>query len=324
MKALITGGGGFAGSHLAEYLLEQGLEVIALVHDQENLVNLEHILRLVRVEGADVRHADRLLEVLRETRPQNIYHLAAMSSPVASFRDPKLTYEVNFVGTLNLFCACRQLQIACRLLYVSSSEVYGALQSEDLPFREDSSLRPASPYAASKAAAELLAVQFFQNYGLPIVRVRPFNHTGPRQSVAYVCSNLARQIAEIDLGLRPCSVTVGNLKICRDFSDVRDIVRGYHLLMGKGEPGDVYQLCSGTPVSIETILQSLMTLASKPVRVTVDEAKLRSQEPLTVWGDPSKARRAVGWKAEYELRATLRDLKHYWENTISRTVKSDQ
>ena len=324
MKTLITGGGGFAGSHLAEYLIEQGVEVTALVHDRENLANLEHILHLVRVERADVRNAERLLEVLRETRPQNIYHLAAMSSPVDSFRDPKLTYEVNFVGALNLFWACQQLQLNCRLLYVSSSEVYGALQSEELPFREDLPLRPASPYATSKAAAELLAVQFFQNYGLPIVRARPFNHTGPRQSAAYVCSDLARQIAEIDLGLRRPNIRVGNLKICRDFSDVRDIVRGYHLLMEKGEPGCVYQLCSGTPVSIETILRSLIALASKPVQITVDEARLRSQEPPVVWGDPSRARQAVGWKAQYELQTTLRDLRLYWENAILRAVNSKQ
>src|SRR5579859_4598418 len=229
---------------------------------------------------------------------------------------PSLPNNVNFGGTLNILCAWRQLQFDCRLLFVSSVEVYGPPRSEDLPLREDAPFRPANPYAGSKAASEFLALQFFQSYALPIVRVRPFNHTGPRQSDAFFCSSLARQIAEIDAGVRPPTVATGNLEVRRDFSDVRDIVRGYFLLLEKGEGGDVYQLCSGQPVLLESILQSLSSLISKPITVSVDEERVRSAEVPVVWGDPSKTRLATGWTPQFDLETTLHDLKLYWDQRI--------
>jgi GDP-4-dehydro-6-deoxy-D-mannose reductase len=204
----------------------------------------------------------------------------------------------------------------CRFLYVSSGEVYGADPPGPMPLREDCPLRPANPYAASKAAAELLAFQFYMSYGFPIVRVRPFNHTGPRQTAAFVCSGLARQMVEIEAGLRPPTITVGNLNVQRDFSDVRDIVRGCHLLLEKGEPGDVYQLCSGRPVSIESIVEILCSFTAKPIRVAVDESKVRTQEAAALWGDPTKAKRAVGWLPQYALETTLRDLWAGWEEAL--------
>jgi len=316
MRCLITGSPGFAGSHLTEYLLEQGQEVIGLAAEDESLANLKPFAQHVRVERADLRNAQRVREVLRDTKPQRIYHLAALSSPADSLQDPILTYEVNFRGTLNLLLAWRELQFDSRLLYVSSSDVYGLVRDEDLPLREDTPLRPANPYAASKAASEFLAFQFFQGYGLLIVRVRPFNHTGPRQSATFVCSSFAKQIAEVNAGLRPPTVAVGDLQLRRDFSDVRDIVRGYHLLLEKGQPGEVYQLCSGRAVSIEAILQILIALASRPIQVTADPSKTRAQEAPVLCGDPSKAGRAVGWRPQYELETTLRDLELYWEGLL--------
>jgi len=316
VKSLITGAAGFAGSHLADYLLSQGEEVVALIAPQDELVNLNHILSRIVIEYVDVRDAEGVLRVLSNARPQRVYHLAALTSPVESLRDPLLTYHVNFYGTVNLLCAWRQLEMDCRFLYVSSGEVYGADPPGPMPLREDCPLRPANPYAASKAAAELLAFQFYRSYGFPIVRVRPFNHTGPRQTAAFVCSSLARQIVEIEAGLRPPKIAAGNLGVQRDFSDVRDIVRGYHLLLEKGEPGDVYQLCSGRPIAIESIVEILSSFASQPVQVIVDESKVRTQEAAALWGDPSKARRAVGWLPQYALETTLRDLRRSWEETL--------
>ncbi len=318
MRALITGGAGFAGSHLAEYLLRQGQEVIVLARAAERLVNLEHLQSDVRIEHGDLLDFNRMRQVLEGTRPQRIYHLAALSSPQESFQNPKLTYDVNFTGTLKLLCVWRELGIDSRFLFVSSSEVYGSVDSDGVPLREDAPLQPLSPYAGSKAAAEALALQFFRAYRLPVVRVRPFNHTGPRQMSSYVCSSFARQVAEIDLRLRSPQVTVGNLDVRRDFSDVRDIVRGYYLLMENGELGEVYQLCSGECVSIESILHRLIALSSQPIEVKVDENKLRSEESPVIWGDPSKARRAVGWQPEYDLPLTLRDLKLYWETVLQK------
>lgn len=177
-------------------------------------------------------------------------------------------------------------------------------------------MRPANAYAASKGAAELMAFEFYRSYNSPIVRVRPFNHTGPRQSSAFVCSSLARQVAEIDLGMRAPLVSVGNLNVQRDFSDVRDIVRAYYLLLEKGEPGEVYQLCSGHPLSVGAILEILIGTASKPVQVSVDESKMRGRETPVVWGDASKAKEAVGWTPEFQFETTLRDLKHYWDQVF--------
>ena len=187
MKALTTGGVGFAASHLAEYLVGQGEEVIALIRPQEeNLVNLAPIATQLRIERADVCNPEGLTQALRDIKPERIYHLAAMSSPSESFGNPRLTYDVNFGGTLNVLLALRRLEIDCRLLFVSSAEVYAPVKNEDLPLREEMPFRPSSPYAGSKAAAEMLTVQYLQTYGMPIVRVRPFNHTGPRQSSSFV------------------------------------------------------------------------------------------------------------------------------------------
>ncbi len=313
MRVLITGSAGFAGSHLVEYLLEQGQEVVAFVRGDDHLSNVQHVLGKLRIELGDLRDGERLYLLLRETRPERIYHLAAMSSPWESFRDPNLAYSVNFGGTYNLLAAWRRLEMDCRLLCVSSAEVYGFPQTDDLPLREEAALRPASPYGGSKAAAEMLAFQFFQSYGLPIVRVRPFNHTGPRQSPQYVCSGLARQLAEIDLGLRLPVICVGNRSAQRDFTDVRDIVRGYYLLLEGGKAGEVYQLCSGRPVSVDEIVQILCRFTAKAVTVKVDESKLRAHDVALLWGDPSKAKQSVGWVPGYDLETTLRDLKLYWQ-----------
>ncbi len=265
MIALLTGAGGFAGSHLAEYLLHEGAEVLALVRPNDDLVRLEPILGQLKVERADIRDGERLIQILQDTKPERVFHLAAVTSPADSVLNPKSTYEVNLMGTLNLLEGARQTGLDCRILFVSSPEVYGMVGDGELPLREDAALRPANPYAGSKAAGELMACQFFWSYGVKVVRVRPFNHTGPRQSESYVCSSLARQVAEIDLGMREPVVQVGNLAALRDFTDVRDIVRGYCLLLDKGEPGEVYQLCSGHPVSIETILRLLTNSASTPI-----------------------------------------------------------
>ena len=316
MTVLITGANGFAGSHLTEYLLHEGESVVALVREGSELKNLQHILPQLRIERADLRDGARVLQLLQQIQPQRIYHLAAFSSPAESLRRPKEAYEVNFWGTFNLLFAVRQLDFPCRFLQVSSSDVYGTAPPCALPLQEVCPFQPANPYAASKAATELLAFQFFKSYGLPIVRVRPFNHTGPRQSAAFVCSSFARQIIEIELGLRPPAVETGNLKVLRDFSDVRDVVRGYVLVLEKGEPGEVYHLCSARPISIGAVLDILLQSASRPIRVIGNESRLRPGEASEIWGDFSKARQAVGWEPQYSLEETLRDLKIYWKEVL--------
>ena len=316
MKSLITGCAGFAGSHLADYLLEMGEEAVALVAIDDDLANIKHIEKHLEIDRVDLRDSDRVLEAMQLTKPQRIYHLAAFSSPAESFENPELTYQVNFMGTLNLLTSWLRVGMGCRFLLVSSAEVYGIVPREKLPMREEMDLHPVSPYAGSKAAAELLALQFFRSYGLPIVRVRPFNHTGPRQSSKFVCSKFARQVAEINRGTRPPTILAGNIHVIRDFSDVRDMVRGYHDLLEKGKPGEVYQLSSGRGILIEAILQTLISFASKPVEVSIDQSLIREGEAPEVWGDYSKAKLAVGWQPQRALTDTLRDLELYWEAGI--------
>jgi len=316
MRALITGGAGFAGSHLAEYLLRLNCDLTLIARPEERLDKIERLLPQVRLERLDLRDFAQVRQILEEVRPERIYHLAAFSSVVDSFQDPRGCYEVNFGGTLNLLESWRQLGFDSRLLLVSSSDVYGRAKEADLPLREESSLCPASPYAGSKVAAEFMAVQFGLSYGLPVVRVRPFHHTGPRQSPAFVCSNFARQVAEIVCGLRPPVMSVGNSKVGRDFSDVRDIVRGYALLIEQGRVGEVYQLCSGHAVVIGQVVDSLAAISRVPIEVRVDVNRVRAGEAAVLWGDSTKVRLETAWSPEYELRTTLRDLEAYWEEQI--------
>jgi len=316
MRTLITGCAGFAGSHLAECLLGKDEEVIGLRAPDDACANLQHIKERLKIVSADLREIGRVREVIESLKPQRIYHLAAFSSPAQSFEDPERTYHVNFMGTLNLLSAWLRMGMDCRFLLVSSAEVYGIVPREKLPLREEMELRPVNPYAGSKAAAENLALQFFRSYGLPIVLVRPFNHTGPRQSSRFVCSNLARQVAEIELGLRPPTVVAGNLDAGRDFTDVRDIVRGYFDLLEHGAPGEVYQLCSGHSVSIKSVLGVLTSFASKPIQALVDKPSLRKHDAAETWGDYSKAKLAVGWEPRRELTDTLRELTDYWKEKV--------
>jgi len=316
MRTLITGCAGFAGSHLAEYLLGKDEEVIGLRAPDDDCANLQHMKERLNIVGADLREIGRVREVIESLKPQRIYHLAAFSSPAESFEDPERTYQVNFMGTLNLLSAWLRAGMECRFLLVSSAEVYGMVPREKLPLREEMEPRPVNPYAGSKAAAEILALQFFRSYGLPIVLVRPFNHTGPRQSSRFVCSNLARQVAEIELGLRPPTVVAGNLDAGRDFTDVRDIVRGYFDLLEHGAPGEVYQLCSGHCISIRSVLGLLTSCASKPIQVSVDKPSLRKHDAAEIWGDYSKAKLAVGWEPRRKLTDTLRELTDYWREKV--------
>ncbi|HUI40931.1 MAG TPA: GDP-mannose 4,6-dehydratase [Terriglobia bacterium] len=316
MRAVITGGSGFAGLHLAEHLLGQGYEVILIDRPAADARALEHLRHQVKLERADLRDFGLLRKILGDARPERIFHLAAFSSVVDSFRHPRECYSTNFDGTLNLLEAWRELQFDTRVLLVSSSDVYGRPGEAEMPLQEDSPLRPASHYGASKVAAELLAVQFGLSHGLPVVRVRPFQHTGPRQSPDFVCSELARQVAEIACGVRPPWLAVGNPDIARDFSDVRDIVRGYALLLEQGRPGEVYQLCSGRAVSVGALIECLSAMVPMPIEVRIDSARARAGDCHAMWGDPAKARAETGWAPTHELRTTLSDLKSYWEGRV--------
>ncbi len=232
------------------------------------------------------------------------------------------TLSINILSQVNLLEAIRGRKISPRILAVGSSEEYGLVYEEELPIGEMSPLRPLSPYAVSKVTQDMMAYQYFKSYGLPIVRTRAFNHEGPRRGDVFVTSNFARQVAEIEAGLREPIVYVGDLKPRRDYSDVRDIVRGYWLLLQRGTPGEVYNLCSGKSWTIQQVLDFVLSLSTvKGIAVKTDPARLRPSDVMVLEGDPSKMHKATGWKVEIPFERTLTELLDYWRQRIRASTR---
>jgi GDP-4-dehydro-6-deoxy-D-mannose reductase len=318
MRTLVTGITGFAGSHLAEFLLEEGHEVFGARRLRSPLANVSHLqgkLTLLDTELTDQTSVDSLLE---QAKPDLIFHLAAMSFVKASWAYPGFTLFNNLSSQLCIFEAIRSLKLDPRIQIAGSSEEYGHAEESELPLREDSPLRPMSPYGVSKVAQDMLAYQYFQSYGLKTIRTRAFNHTGPRRGEVFASSSFAKQIAEIELGKREPVIRVGNLDAQRDFSDVRDVVRAYYFACTKGEPGEVYNICSGKSVTIREMLDILLGLAKCKVRVETDASRLRPSDVQLLRGDATKFQRAVGWAPKYDLPTTLADLLDYWRGLLGR------
>lgn len=290
MKALVTGSAGFVGRHLTAHLLAMGDTVVGID----------------RADGPDLNDADAVSAAVADIAPDVVYHLGGWSDVGASWEHARAAFEVNAIGTLNLLQAC-VANGSPRVLAVSSADVYGRVRPEDLPIGETTELRPVTPYAASKAAAEDVALQAWLGYGLETLRVRAFNHLGPGQSTAFVAPALARRIATNERDGSD-EVPVGNLTPRRDITDVRDVVRAYRLLMEHGVPGDVYNVCSGVDLSIEELATKLIGLASHPMRLCPDPALQRSIETPVLRGDNTKLRAATGWSPEHPLDTTLLDV----------------
>ena len=255
MRVLITGVTGFVGSHMAEFVLAQGAEVFGACRWRSNRENLELLRGRLQLVEADLRDQTSVQEMIGKTKPDWIFHLAGQSQVMTSWHAPAETLQTNVIGQVHLLEAIRQRGAPFpRVLVVGSSEEYGLVPESELPVKEEHQLQPLSPYAVSKVAQDLLAYQYFRSYGIPCFRARAFNHDGPRRGEVFVTSAFAKQIAEIELGLREPTMLVGNLKARRDYTDVRDIVRGYWRLLEKGAPGEVYNLCSGKSHAIQEIL----------------------------------------------------------------------
>ncbi|MBI2845720.1 MAG: GDP-mannose 4,6-dehydratase [Chloroflexi bacterium] len=316
MRALITGISGFAGSHLAEYLLdEKGSEVWGTFRG--NYQNIEHIKGRLRLLSGDLRDAGFVGEVLDKAKPEYIFHLAAQSYVPQSWQNPWETLENNLRPQANILQGVVKRKIATRILVVGSNEEYGRVQPKDLPIKENFPLRPDNPYGVSKVAQDLLGLQYHLSHGLEVMRVRPFNHTGPRQKEHFVIPSFAKQIAEIEKGVREPVVMVGNLEAQRDFSDVRDVVRGYYLAISKGKPGEVYNIASGAARSIGQSLQDLLRLTSKKIEVAEDPALLRPADVPISMGDASQLRERTGWKPSIPWERTLQDTLDYWRKRVA-------
>jgi GDP-4-dehydro-6-deoxy-D-mannose reductase len=292
MRALVTGAGGFVGHHLVAHLREAGDEVGTLDHAGPHPVDV--------TDGVAVRGA------VSTFAPDAVYHLAAASHVGDSWEAPGRVFRVNAEGTLHVLRACTETRVD-RVLVVGSADQYGKVDEGDLPLREETTQRPLTPYGASKAAGDLLALQAHLGDGLGTIRVRAFNHTGPGQPPEFLVPGLAKRIAVAERGGTK-RVIVGSLEPVRDVADVRDVVRAYRLLMERGSPGEAYNVCTGVGVSVGDIARRMLDLSSQTLELVVDPALLRPVEVPRLIGDPTKLRVATGWAPTIPLGRTLADV----------------
>lgn len=316
MRNLVTGINGFAASHLADYLMARNEEVFGLARHPEKNENLRHLGERVKVFPCDIRNASDVLQVLETVRPQRIYHLASVTFVPAVAQDWHASFDTIFFGASNLLEAVKQLKLQARVLWVGSSEEYGMPALEEYPLKESRVLTPVSLYGVAKASAEVLADSYVRRDQLDVVRVRPFNHIGPRQESRFMSSSFARQIAQIETGAPPV-IKVGNLSACKDFTDVRDTVRAYHSIMERGVAGDVYNVCTGKSLSVKSILEGLVSQASMPISVEIDPERYRPEPPVNFYGDPSWLTQRTDWLPEISIQATLRDILNYWRQQVA-------
>ncbi|MGQ9676840.1 MAG: GDP-mannose 4,6-dehydratase [Chloroflexota bacterium] len=321
LRVLITGIAGFAGSHLVEHILDQGdVDVSGVLLGGEPTANIDPVKhRLTLVEGnlCDGQFVDR---VFRELRPDYVFHLAAQANVHLSLSSPADTLVNNVTGQLCVLEAARKMATPPRVLTIGSADEYGLVHPDEVPVRETNPLRPTSAYSVSKIAQDMLGLQYFLSYRLPVVRVRPFNHIGPRQSEAFVTSSFAKQIAAAELGLGPTVVKVGNLEARRDFTDVRDMVRAYWLALQHGRPGEVYNLGSGRSRRIREALDLLVSRSRVPITVEVDPERLRPLDVPDVVCDSSLFRSITGWQPTITFEESLADLLDYWRARLRRAV----
>ncbi len=322
MRILITGITGMVGSHLAEWIVREHPEaqVHGLVRWRSPLDNIAGILDAVRLHDGELRDLASLIRLLEEVRPEWIFHLAAQSYVSTSFRAPADTLHTNVIGTTNLLEAIRITGQRPRLHVCSSSEVYGQVRPDEVPIRETNEFRPASPYAVSKVGEDMVAQQYFLSYGIDVIRTRMFTHTGPRRGDVFAESAFARQIAEVEAGLRPNPIYVGNLDSVRTFADVRDTVRAYWLLLEKCPAGAVYNIGGERTMLVGEMLEILEGMACCPIEHAVDPALVRPSDVTLQIPETSRFRAATGWAPEIPLETTLRDLLD-WQRQRTRSTR---
>lgn len=332
MRTLVTGGVGFVGRHLARHLVECGDDVIvthlpqrgvdsetasqdqALVNALGKQITLPRVVQTVALDVTDKKGLAQLLEL---AKPDAIYHLAALTYVPEGEKDPSRMWDVNTGGTINLLEAVKSYVPDCKVLVVSSSEVYGLPRPGTLPFVETSELRPITAYGLAKAAADIAAFQYSHASRLSVVRARPFSHTGPGQAPHFSISGFARQLAAIKLGLAKPVIYVGNLEAKRDFSDVADIVRGYREMLLNGKRGAAYNLCSGQSVAISDVLKLLVEIAEVEVEIQVDESRLRENDIPESYGSSQLAHKEFGWRPRIELEGMLHGVFAYWVESLA-------
>jgi GDP-4-dehydro-6-deoxy-D-mannose reductase len=319
VRALITGIEGFAGRHLARELQGRGFEVWGGYYLKDRLEELDpYVLR-----ECDLTRGEEALALLKDSKPQRIYHLAGQSSSAVSFKDPVGTFQANVIGTIHLLEGVRRACPEAKVLLVTSCEVYGAADPEYLPTNEKAPFKPLSPYAASKASQDYLGYQYFKSYQLEIIRVRPFPHVGPGQGPAFALPGFAKQIAVIEAKGVPSSILVGNLDAERDLSDVRDIVQAYAMILEQGVPGEAYNVGSGRVYSIRKALEILLSKARVETITQQDESRMRPADVPLLFSDCTKLKRTIRWEPEIPLEKSLEDLLDSWRKMTNEKGKGN-
>lgn len=324
-RALITGITGFAGSHLADYLLNNtNYEIFGLKRVNSKLDNIRHILDKITLIDGDLIDQTSLINLLKNSKPDYIYHLAALSWVKPSWDMPAAYMQVNAIGTINLFEALRITDCKAKILVSCTPEEHGNVPRKKIPLTEESSISPVNLYAASKASQDAVCQAYHASYGLNIIRTRAFNHEGPRRDVLGALSSFAYQIARIEKGLQKPTVKVGNLKAKRNFTDVRDTVRAYHLAMEKGISGELYLIGSNQIFTIEECLNMLINLSTvkEKIKYKVDSKRLRPTELRILIGKFDKFEKLTGWKPKISFSETLNSILEYWREFIEKTSAS--
>lgn len=310
MKALVVGGGGFVGPYLVSHLTKELGYEVNVTKTQKEILNIAD----VGIYDLDILDIEQIKELLNNLRPDYIFHLAAQSSVAYSWKNPELTIDVNIKGCVNLLDAIKELDYKPRVLLIGSGEEYGHIKQDECPIVEDNVLRPGNIYAATKSCQNMLGKIYADAYGLDIMMVRAFNHIGPNQTPTFVVADFCKQVAEIEKGIKEPIMYVGNLSAKRDFTDVRDVVKAYALLVKGGKRGETYNVGSGHAIAIEEILNKIIALSDRDIKVEVDPNKLRPVDVPIIEPDITKINEAVGWKPEIELETTLKETLEYWRN----------
>jgi GDP-4-dehydro-6-deoxy-D-mannose reductase len=306
VRILITGASGFAGRHLIEHILNTVPN--AVIHGTIFGPNTGALPESGTWYDLDLRDDHAVYDLIARVQPQQIFHLAAQASPRRSFDAPWETLENNIRAQLNLILGCLAASIQPRIVIVSSAEIYSPIEPSDRPIPEDTPFLPTSPYGVSKITQDMLGKQYFLSHRMPIMLARPFNHCGPGQSLGFVAPDFAIQVARIEAGQQPPVIQVGNLSARRDFTDVRDVVRAYYLIMQHGNPGEAYNVASGQAYSIQELLDTLISYGTVPVEVRVDPARFLPVDVPVKRGDTRKLREATGWQPTIPLEQSLLDI----------------
>jgi len=315
-RCLITGCGGFIGSYLASLLLDNGYKVYGTVHQQAK--KLEHLKDRITILQCDILDAKRVDDVVMEVKPDYIFHLAARSLITQSWQDPAGTFDTNITGTVNLLDSIRKAGIAPLVQILCSSAEYGFNSQSEIPIKEDEPFKPCSPYGVSKVGQDMLSTLYWRTYGMKIIRVRPFYITGPGKTTD-ACSDFARGIVRIEKG-QSKTLSTGNLESTRDIVDVRDCTRALLVLMKRGLPGEVYNICTGRGYQMKELLDKLLSLTSSKVRIRQTPEKMRPLEGNTLVGDNTKLC-DLGWKPRIPVEQTLSGVLDYWRKNMAHQVE---